>query len=65
MLFLKTFKDAKFIADGNAFQTLITLINEKLLSNASCASRFKQFILMNPSVSVSTQCKEIIEIYIY
>ena len=40
-------------------------INEKLLSNASCASRFKQFILMTPSVSVSTQCKEIIEMYIY
>ena len=47
MLFLKTFKDAKFIADGNAFQTLITLINEKLLSNASCTSRFKQFILID------------------
>ena len=25
MLFLKTFKDAKFVADGNAFQTFITL----------------------------------------
>ena len=25
MLFLKTFKDAKFIVDGNAFQTFITL----------------------------------------
>ena len=23
MLFLKTFKDAKFVVDGNAFQTLI------------------------------------------
>ena len=52
MLFLKTFKDAKFVVDGNAFQT-----------NASCTSRFKQFILMTSSVS--TQCKEIIEIYIY
>jgi len=65
MLFLKTVKDA----DGNAFlafiQTFVTLINGKILSNASCASRFKQFILMTPSVNVSTQCKEIIEIYIY
>jgi len=25
MLFLKTFKDAKFAVDGNAFQTFITL----------------------------------------
>ena len=25
MLFLKTFKDAKFVVDGNAFQTFITL----------------------------------------
>jgi len=25
MLFLKTFKDAKFVLDGNAFQTFITL----------------------------------------
>ena len=23
MLFLKTFKDAKFVVDGNAFQTLL------------------------------------------
>jgi len=47
MLFLKTFKDAKFVVDGNAFQThFYYFINEKLLSNASCASRFKQFILM-------------------
>ena len=65
MLFLKTFKDAKFVVDGNAFQTFITLSTKNFLSNASCASRFKQFILMTPSVSVSTQCKEIIEIYIY
>ena len=36
------------------------LLYQKVLSNASCASRFKQFILMTPSVSVSTQCKEII-----
>ena len=43
----------------------LLLYQQKLLSNASCASRFKQFILMTPSVSVSTQCKEIIEIYIY
>jgi len=41
MLFLKTFKDAKFVVDGNAFQTFITLSTKKLLSNASCASRFK------------------------
>jgi len=39
-------------------------INEKVWSNASCASRFKQFILTTPCVSVSTQYKEIIEIYI-
>ena len=25
MLVLKTFKDAKFVVDGNAFQTFITL----------------------------------------
>ena len=25
MLFLKTFKDAKFVVDGNVFQTFITL----------------------------------------
>jgi len=37
----------------------------KLLSNASCASRLKQFILMAPSVSGSTQFKEITEINIY
>jgi len=36
-------------------------VNEKLV----CASRLKQFILMAPSVSVSTQCKEITEINIY
>ena len=28
MLFLKTFKDAKFVVDGNAFQTFITLISD-------------------------------------
>jgi len=54
MLFLKTFKDAKFVVDANAFQTFIIIY-------ASCASRFKQFILTTPSVSVSTQCKEIID----
>jgi len=37
MLFLKTFKDVKFTVDGSAFQTFIT-VNEKLLSDASCAS---------------------------
>ena len=26
MLFLKTFKDAKFVVDGNAFQTFITCL---------------------------------------
>ena len=29
MLFLKTFKDAKFLVDGNAFQTFITLSTKK------------------------------------
>jgi len=29
MLFLKTFKDAKFVVDGNAFQTFITLASVK------------------------------------
>ena len=55
MLFLKTFKEAKFTVDGSVFQTFITLqcINEKLLSNASCTSRLKQFILMALSVSGS------------
>jgi len=37
MLFLKTFKDAKFTVHGSAFQTFITLSTKKLLSNASCA----------------------------
>ena len=47
MLFLKTSKDAKFVVDGNALMPGIYYsINEKLLSNASCAFRFKQFILM-------------------
>ena len=46
MLFLKSFKDAKFVVDGNALMPYIYYsVNEKLLSNASCASRFKQFIL--------------------
>jgi len=49
----KTFKDVKFTVDGSAFQTFITL---KLLSNASCASRLKQFILMAPSVSGNVFC---------
>jgi len=68
MLFLKTFNDAKFVVDGNAFQTFIRGLlyqRKTFVYNASCESRFKQFILMTPSVSVSAQCKEIIEIYIY
>jgi len=40
-------------------------VNEKLLSNADCASTLKQFILMASSVSGSTRCKEITEINIY
>ena len=43
MLFLKTFKDVKFVADGT---DIYYSINEKLLSNASCASRPKQFIVL-------------------
>ena len=37
MLFLKTFKDAKFVVDGNAFQTIITLSTKNfcLMSNMS------------------------------
>jgi len=34
MLFLKTFKGAKFLVDGNAFQTFFTL-STKNLSNAN------------------------------
>jgi len=64
MLFVKTFTDVKFTVDDSAFQTVITLCT-KNLSNASCASRLKQFILMAPSGSGSTQCKEITEIDIY
>ena len=41
----KTFKDVKFTVDCTAFQAFITA-NEKLLSNASCASRLKQFLLV-------------------
>ena len=41
----------------------LLLYQRKSFVYASCASRFKKFILMTPSVS--TQCKEIIEIYIY
>jgi len=33
MLFLKTFKDAKFVVDGNAVPDIYYSINEKLLSN--------------------------------
>ena len=44
MLVLKTFEDAKFVVDGNALQTFITLSTKNFLSNASCASRFKQFL---------------------
>ena len=60
----KTFTDVKFTVDDSAFQTVITLCT-KNLSNASCASRLKQFILMAPTGSGSTQCKEITEIDIY
>ena len=31
MLFLKTFKDAKFVVDGNAFQTFITLSTKNVI----------------------------------
>ena len=67
MLFLKTFKDAKFVVDGNAFQTFITLSTKNfcLMLAVYLAVHHKQFMLMTPSVSVTTQCKEIIEIYIY
>ena len=67
MLFLKHLR-CKICSRWQCVPDIYYSINEKLLSNASCASRFKQFILMTPSVSVSyrpTQCKEIIEIYIY
>jgi len=67
MLFLKTFKDAKFLVDGNAFQTFITLSTKNfcLMLAVYLAVHHKKFMLMTPSVSVTTQCKEIIEIYIY
>ena len=60
MLFLKH-KDVKFTVDGSVLQTCIILSTKNFLSNASCASRHKQFILMAPSVSGSTRCKEITE----
>ena len=31
MLFLKTFKDAKFVVDGNAFQTFIILSTNNMM----------------------------------
>jgi len=67
MLFLKTFKDATFVVDGNAFQTFITLSTRNfcLMLAVYLAVHHKQFMLMTRSVSVTTQCKEIIEIYIY
>jgi len=64
MLFLKTFTDVKFTVDDSTFQTVITQCT-KNLSNASYASRLKQFILMAPSGSGSSQCNEITEIDIY
>ena len=51
MLFLKTFTDVKFTADGSAFKTVITMCT-KNWSNASCASRLQQFVLMAPTVVV-------------
>ena len=51
MLFPKTFTDVKFTADGSAFKTVITLCT-KNWSNASCASRLKQFVIMAPAVVV-------------
>jgi len=56
MLFLKTFKDQKFTVDGSGLKNIYYSVNEKLLSNAGCAFKLKQFILMTPSVSGSTQC---------
>jgi len=51
MLFLKTFKDAKFIVDGNAFQTFITLATK----NFCLMLAVNLGLLMTPSVSISTQ----------
>jgi len=53
MLLLKTFKDAKFVVDGNAFQTFITLSTKNLclMLTVHLGTRFKQFILMTASVS--------------
>jgi len=62
MLFPKTFKDVKFTTDCSAFLTFITLSTKNFLSNAGCASRLKQFILMASTVSGCTHCKEIAEI---
>jgi len=36
MLFLKTFKDAKFVVDGNAFQTFITLSTKTFCLMLNC-----------------------------
>jgi len=60
----KTFEDVKFTVDGMHSKHLLLCL-QKLLSNASCASKLKQFILMAPSVSGSSQCKEITEINIF
>jgi len=44
----KTLQDVKFTADVN-----LLVVNEKPLSNASCASRLKQFARMTARVSDS------------
>jgi len=36
MLFLKTFKDAKFVVDGNAFQTFINIWNYVVCMHSVC-----------------------------
>ena len=63
MLFLKTFKDAKFVVDGNAFQAFITLSTKNFCLMLAVHLGLNSLgpILMTSSVSVSTQCKEIIE----
>ena len=61
MLFLKKFKDAKFVVDGNAFQTFITLSTKNfclmlavhlgLNSTAIATSEHIRFLLFLVSLS--------------
>jgi len=48
MLFLQTFKDAKFVVDGNAFQTFITPSTKNFCLMLAVHLGLKKFILFKP-----------------